>query len=740
MIQVAGLVLNIILFASAWWAARFIFRQRGAGTQILAAGILAWSWCILGMQILGSFSLLSLGGVGLWVGLGLAVSTIGRFVSPSDTETLPVSEPEPDPPLSWCALLCLTVLIWVCLELALRLFSYPVQVNSDGPIYHLYFAIRWWKAGKYFLVAAPFGENAATYFPANGDLWFTWLMIAWDGDQLARVGQVPFLMLAGLSAYRIARMLGAGCSSSVIATTWFLTSTAFLVFSFAANVDAIFIANYLMAAYFFLRFARGEDGAASLFLGGLAAGGALGTKSVAIVFVPPLLVLTLLAVLFRPGDRKFRVARLLILIVTPLVPTGFWYFQSTVLMGNPLYPLRVEVFGHPILTGWYGPEAMKLSPFYIPVSNWRAFGDILVSVLDPRLVPLWGLSVLGIWAIPRSQRQKETRWIWLVAMMAVANILLYWLLIPYRTQQRFMLHALGLAVAALAQTLDRAKWLRALATFLVILHVVTPQTWPIVLRGNQPIPWDLTPMIPNFLGPPLSLFGLLGRVHTGPGLLNSAFTLAISTGLGLLSFIVVWSWSRRAYWQRPGGLAIPIVSTAVLGLAGYLAYSPGDMSPRLLFYPSFPDFYRGWMNFDSASGPHGSRVAYAGTNIPYYLFGAGLRNEVLYVNVDEHRDWLLHDYHRQAAANGHGVWPNSRPGWDRAKPDYESWLANLDAERIKLLVVTRVNTSEGSHNVADVEGFPIERQWADTHPDRFQCLYGAIEHDPWFRLYRLVRP
>jgi len=223
-------------------------------------------------------------------------------------------------------------------------------------------------------------------------------------------------------------------------------------------------------------------------------------------------------------------------------------------------------------------------------------------------------------------------------------------------------------------------------------------------------------------------------------MLDSAFILAISAGLGLLSFVVVWSWSRRVRGQRLGGLVIPIASTAVLGFAGYLAYSPGDVSSKLLFYPSFPDFYRGWMNLDAASGPHGARVAYAGTNIPYYLFGAGLRNEVRYVNVDEHRDWLLHDYHRRAAASGHGVWPNSRPGWDRERPDYKSWLANLDAERIKLLVVTRVNTSEGAHNVADTEGFPIERRWADTHPDRFQCLYGATERDPWFRIYRLIRP
>ena len=88
---------------------------------------------------------------------------------------------------------------------------------------------------------------------------------------------------------------------------------------------------------------------------------------------------------------------------------------------------------------------------------------------------------------------------------------------------------------------------------------------------------------------------------------------------------------------------------------------------------------------------------------------------------------------------GKGTWPNSRPGWDRIRPDYQAWLDNLDAEGIQLLVVTRVNPAEGAHNVADSENFPIERQWADSHPERFEPLYGQRENDPWFRLYRVKR-
>ena len=108
------------------------------------------------------------------------------------------------------------------------------------------------------------------------------------------------------------------------------------------------------------------------------------------------------------------------------------------------------------------------------------------------------------------------------------------------------------------------------------------------------------------------------------------------------------------------------------------------------------------------------------------MLGQGLRNDVRYINIDRHRDWLLHDYHVQALAEGKGTWPNSRPGWDRARPDYQAWVDNLDAEGIQLVVITRVNPQEGAHNAADSNNFPIERHWADTHPERFEPLYGRL--------------
>ena len=288
--------------------------------------------------------------------------------------------------------------------------------------------------------------------------------------------------------------------------------------------------------------------------------------------------------------------------------------------------------------------------------------------------------------------------------------------------------------------LDRRRVLAVAAAALLVLHLWTPEPWPIALREAD-IPWDLRPEIPNIVpAPMLSLQRLEGaRLVTLD--LSVGTNLALFLGLGFCAFLTVWAGCRCAERnRRPGplraGLVLGLSGLAVLGALGTGAVGADS---RHCFYPAFRDFYPGWMNLEGRSGPTGARIAYAGTNIPYYLLGAGLRNQVQYVNIDGHREWLLHDYHRAALERGEPNWPNSRPGWDRAEPDYQAWLGNLEAAGIQLLVVTRVNPAEGPHNVADAESFPIERSWAEGHPESFEPLYGVKEGDPFFRLYRLRR-
>lgn len=696
----------------ACWAIRRLLPGATWAIRLLGAAVLGWVWLTLGTIGLGAGGWLTRPALGGWSCLGLALALLSI--------RKPLGTPEATRPaprehgLGWPARLALGLTVAMGIPYLLTSLLGPVKVVSDAPIYHLYFAARWWQAARLFLVPVPFGESAATYFPAGGDVWFTWLFVGWGGDTLAKIGQVPFLLLAALAVVAIARELGAHRDAAVLSACVFASSTPLVVFSFEGNVDTIFVAGYLIAVLFFVRAWRGDHPRVSWCLGALAAGAAWGTKPTATVFIPPLLAIAALGIVWsrRPGWR----GSLALLAVGSLLPGGFWFARNAWLTGNPLYPLDLPALGW---VGWYGSEVMRQSPYYMPRGDLRALGDTLLGVLDPRLIPFWLASLVGVWRFGVN-RTKSDDFVWFLAGVAILNVALYWIFIPYRTQQRFFLQAVGLAAVPLARLLDRAAGLRWLGLAFLAVHLLSAQSWPFGAPGGAP-PWDLSPVVPNRVGPPLPL-GMDGN-PLGIALLILACLATSAVALGPLLRRDAWRFSAAV----AGFLAIA-VTWGFAGLPDRIRVEP--------FYPPFPDYLAGWLRLEDLAGEEGTRVAYAGTNIPYYLLGRGLRNDVRYVNVDRHRDWLMHDYHRQAIARGEPHWRESpRPGWDRQSPDRAAWLENLRDAKISYLVVTRVNPGEGPHNVADAEWFPIEAIWVKELPSIFAPIYG-VGADSLIRIYR----
>lgn len=734
------LLLNLPVAVGAGLAARRWINREDSLAWLLAAATLAWTWITVGTELLGSVGALrfpfllawSCGGaiLGGWIGRP------ARWLASPDSTSAPASIAARDGNWEWSAILAMGLSAWAMLVHGARSLMGPVQVASDAPIYHLYFASRWWKEGSLHLIATPFGETAATYFPAVGDVWLSWLMAGWGSERLAKIGQAPFVVLAGLAACGLALRLGARISAAVIASCWFLTSTPWVFFSFEANVDSLFVAGYLISAFFFVRQTQVPDGSFSWFslvVGALAAGAAWGCKATGTVFVPVLLLIGAAAAWKHQGASRSLIKPLLILALGPMVMAGYWFGRNLWLTGNPLYPLQVSVLGKVWFTGWYDSSVMNQSQYYIDGRDLRALVDIVLGVLDPRLTPLWLAAVLGSAAAPRGHRG----WVVLLSVLAVLNVGLYWALIPYRTQQRFMFHALGLAVVPLSVLLDRAMVVRWLAVGLLAVHLLTSQQWPF----TQP-PWDMHPYIPSLLP------GLL-RCPTPPpdpmgGAVDLSAWLAIApailvyVGLGVPPVLFAWSFARSAArsswlgWSRTSALF-----AVAAGLMIAVSIPPGS-DPRRLFYAPFPDYHAGWLRLERLVPDRGARIAYAGMNLPYYLLGMNLRNTVRYVNVRGEPDWLLHDFHREAIARGQPNWPTPRPGWDRVPPDKRAWLEHLTLERIEFLVVARSNPVEGPFNQADAEGFPIERVWADAHPERFQLVYGDRDRDPLFKIYRVI--
>ena len=719
------------LLAGAWLVARHGFQAEPGPARTLAAAVLAWAWLTVGAEGLGTLGHLDRPALVGWSTLGLAIGGVLAVLRP--VRRAEVGDPES---VGFGANLATALVVWAGFRRGMVALIQPVKVVSDGPIYHLYMAARWWQAGRIFPVATPFGEVGATYFWANGELWDAWLLTLWGGDRLARIGQVPFLWIGGLAVERLARQVGASPPAARIASLWFVATGPLFLFAFEPNVDSLFVAGYVLAAYFFLRALTAEImDRGDLTLGALAAGLGMGTKPIGVVFFPPLLVLVVGLVAWRArGNAAKALGAMALALLPALGLMGYWPARNAWLTGNPLYPLHVEVGGRVWLAGWFGPGAMRLSPYYVAPGDWRAGGDILLAVLDPRQAPAWLLAALGAWAWGGrgdDEHRTRRRWAWGIAALGLGNLAAYWGVIPYRTQQRFAFPAVALLAVPLALLLTRARWLRAAAIGLLAVHLATPQGWPFGLT-EATIPWDLDPSIPNAIPPLLDL-------PLTPGLARSAGAarhgVVAATGAGVLGAAGLLALARRA---GRGARAVRGLAVGWLG-AGLTvaAFQLGVQTP--MAFPYFDQFYAGWLQLETLAGPRGARVAYAGNKIPYYLLGSRLQNQVRYVPVDAHRDWLLHDYHRDAANVGEPTtWPNPFPTWDRLRPDYAAWLANLRAAEVDLLVVTRVNIEEGVENVADAERFPIERVWADAHPEAFRPLYGQGGRDPYFKIYQVV--
>lgn len=755
------------LGGAGYWGSRHALRQAPGLPRALAAAVLAWAWLTIGIQSLGISGFLSRGPLLAWTCGGLVLAGGVRMARPRrDAEKAATAE-------GWdaAATIAVGLTLWVCLIFGVPSLLLPVKVVSDGPIYHLYFAARWWKEASLSLIASPFGESAATYFPANGDLWFTGLMVAWGGDRLARVGQAPFLLLASATAYGLARRLGTGASAAILAVCWFVTCAPVVLFSFEANVDTIFVAGYLLSCYFLLRYALGDDGLASLGLAGLAAGAAWGTKPTGIVFVPVLLAGGAALIVARKATTHRKLGELATLGASSLVMTGFWFGRSWWLTGNPFYPLHLEVFGVVVLRGWFPTSAMRWSQFYIPREQWAALVDTLLGVFDPRLVPVWLAALGGAWAVGGGSKTIRERWVWAAGALALGNVALYWLVIPYRTQQRFMIQAVALAAVPLGRLFDRGRAWRWLGLGLLAVHLLTAQIWPF----GKPISvaWFL-PEIPNALRDlqtPDALIRLpidaaTGQTSVGGASKPAAARVPSPTGAGteprrVLSWSILiyhagklafglgslgaaWLWSRWTRQRRWGPLVMAAVATIALvaTAAAGLEFGVGGSAivrPTERVFPYFREYNEAWLALDRATRHHPSRIAYAGTNLPYYLMGKDLRNDVRYVNVDDHPGWLMHDYHLSARERGDPVlWNTPRPGWDRIHPDLAAWLENLRNAGIEFLVVARANPVDGPFNIADPEQFPIERVWAEALPGLFQPLYGVDPPDPEMRIYRFL--
>ncbi len=117
---------------------------------------------------------------------------------------------------------------------------------------------------------------------------------------------------------------------------------------------------------------------------------------------------------------------------------------------------------------------------------------------------------------------------------------------------------------------------------------------------------------------------------------------------GLLALVAARDWGSVHRDRSPGqALRATIAASAMVAVPCTGAWR--QVAESRATFPIAP-LARAWDRLDRLAGSRSARIAYAGTNLVYYLMGRWQRHDVVYVNIDAHRGWRLHDYHREAIA------------------------------------------------------------------------------------------
>jgi hypothetical protein len=165
---------------------------------------------------------------------------------------------------------------------------------------------------------------------------------------------------------------------------------------------------------------------------------------------------------------------------------------------------------------------------------------------------------------------------------------------------------------------------------------------------------------------------------------------------------------RRARAAALAAAALALGGALHAGLRGYRARDPG--------YSVGDGLTEAWAW--TRARVRGARVAYTGNNLPFPLRGADLANDVRYVNVAGRPGDLAHDFPQGAGTN-----PEPAPYREGAR--FETWLENLRAARAEVLFVAAEYPGVQRTIAADGDGFPVERTWADAHPELFRLRFAS---------------
>jgi hypothetical protein len=688
-----------IVLTTSWNVVSRLFRSASRAEAGVRIAVVAFAIVVFCGLVLGALGQLTIRGYFAAESALLCASWL-----------LPAGEgdPFPDAPLAAPALIVGIGGALVAFALAYAVAHAPLTLY-DALSYHLFFAARWVQDHALSIIPTPFSDEAQAYAPANGELFFVWLLLPFHGDLLARLGQFPFGVVAFVTLYLLARRLGASPVQAIYPPAFLALSRPILEQAIGANVDLVCAAMFLASMYFgFVALERNTR--SDWMFWGVCAGLYGGSKYVALVYAPVLLLVALA-----------RGLRLRMLWAAPGVALFAlpWYARNWFVAGSPIYPASLSLAGVTLAHGAFSRSAMLNTVFHtddvrlLPVMGAHALGPTLFLLWMPAAV-IGGIALVRRGWFPYG----------LTFLVPYLMLPLYWFGFPVNIDSRFLMPAVAPALLPFAFVFrGKGRWNACIhATYFAGV------AW--ILVGSR---FEIQAALPWFMRGWLSLAGLLTPQFV-------AWFAALALLLG-----AAWRLGpTRTRWSLPFAACLVAVPTTALAIGGERWCGPSSCE----YLDTTSTYIRasqveGWQFV--AEHVRDSTIAYAGTNLPYPLTGSHLTNRVIYVNIDGHPRWRFHDYDRAYRAGKFAPAPpmlatssgelkpvseRSGPRDDASRPRYErmqgfrdGWIDNLRRLGVRDLFVTQLSAYEIDYVWHNRAGLPIEDEWAAADPQSFQLVF-----------------
>jgi len=673
----------VVVILSSWLLTRAYFNLRSFSDLVLTCFILLFAQIVLvqlSLGIIGQFYFSNVFIAHLLILILALLSYRNKKISPLPRPNLEVFM-ENNLILFAFSIFLAFFLVKGCLNLV------NPPISPDSLQMHLAFPATWITHGNLENRLCIFGATpiihpgslettAGTYYLINAQLFFAWLMLPLRNAFLADLGEAPFYIIGIIAVYSILKQYNVEKKLALLSGfLWVLIPNIFKQLKTASQVDVICAVLFLLVFYTLLLLKQKFTLRNSLLFG-ISVGLFVGTKIINLVWLAALMPIICYMLYQGAKTSKAALSKIFcsfgIIVSGVILFGGYMYLKNFILLGDPVFPVDLTIFGKTIFKGLIDNTAyaLKIAPGdgfnFMRITFREGLGlQFLFFVLPGTFIPLFFYQYL-----------KKNKYPVAEYMLIFATPLIMFIL--YRIYVNVFV----------------ARYLFPYISFGLLTAIIFMTRFS---KGNRYL------TVAAFISILAASFELA-----------NGYELVVSILLSIVFFtcLVIYKEKAAAFYESKKFRKFILISLFLVSL--FLIYSNGkydreefDRYPKIFSRKEAwqADIGRGWKRLNELTNT-GSRVAYTGRQEVYPLFGTKLKNEVKYISVNQ----------KEAA-------PYNKPdGLYRKIKDFSAWKENLKKEKIEYLFIALPFAL--NRESEDPGKFPIEDEWALSHPSDFQLVFS----------------